>query len=1464
MKRLLGAWGHLALLAVCLLPLRVGAVPVTWDGSGTPDATNKDVSIQANAPLGAADTRVTVTANGMPVTISSTGNYTVTANDTAGHPVALDLIATGASDTITLDLTSNSFSFLGNNAELLITHIGAGKIIIKLGSGQTLTLSNNRTTHGVYFLTTMRDDRAGAAIVVQRATTADASDATLLIDNYSYFGFVGETGTQNLTALMQFDATSDLSPLNNSRLVLQLAKVPAPADTTLNFASFSVQGVSVPVAEGSTYNLSQVDFNTLAGQTVTMEMLNSVGTTAWSGLLVLNNNEAYPALRADPWVENTAPQPGVQPGFVVGANGVIQVDGYAYLDYVGSAMNLLTVEEGAAAYPATQAPYVPIMSTVAGKFMVNGVVPPVNTLIKQRNPSALIIDSSNPVTGQYATQFAAINLQGLLSKIYFSSCTDAHAPNTTVNDFTVDPANQFTGMAGYGSIVFDVEGRCDITGATGPASNAIEILSLAANNTGGSVDIWGTETNFKLRTFAKTSGILDQYGKACFLINGRLNLNNLNLQHTDEIHVINERNIPNQSEPCYIGGETSYLAQPTVEGPTTYRPTIALYNSFFSLNTSAALTGVDILMANQSGATTTPPGVSNVSSIYFYYNGWQVDTIGRSLILGTNVGATAEDLGTIISNAAHFNVWQEFSTAQQLIQISCETAPNNGKVTEGLGTTHPPAFLGQLATHNIFLGHGTNISLGVDATQGTSPISPYTTFALNSTGELLVNAEYINFDSQGGDPLNNPSTSIESGQGGIFIDNYGSFTVLGLLRAFFNAMVGVGPWGANASVTLPENQVYFSNGVNIANSVLDLTQVAPTATPVQSVIVASGSSYSNYALDWEFITKNYNTNTTVTPNVPYWTPYLVPAVIPPGFLPPATAQNIGKYTSGATTYYALPVVNGVVDQFQIFNSRQGDPAHLIIDGGTIRDLQFSLGSQPGEVPTGVIILQNDANVGIGKFNTVALNRLDMGIDGITLIPNGSATVYIDDDIIVNNICQIVPGPDFGASGNQKLTISSVIPREFRIKSGATLDLSLFNNANYEVVIAGKVTVVFEPGSRLVIGNDSPTAGGGILTFTEDSVMAFEPYVAQNLAVGSSLTDTNSFRVRIYGQGTIQMLENSSVQIPREAYVGIESGLTVIAGFTRTASTVNTTAINWTFQDAAAMHIGTEDTYGGSLQVGNVSGTTGEIVHPVSVTFQLNGPNVVFEVNSQGFLGLGTGICNKTLSAPNNWRVANTYDVLAVTLKIDQGTFNHNQIYSGDSDDASLLAIGAIASDGTGATTGLTVSSSSNFAQTQVLGGGNIAVITGMAPYGANNYINPPVLTTDGVINANFADGIMASKQVLLDPSKTAPTWPATPANTYFYLKANSYQGGATIFGNTEVEQKTKIAEVCRLSLDAVTAGYVTTSGTGTSAVSTIYRPVIQGVINIDGSYTDPGRALAVGSMGVLLFNGVPAFFATRV
>ena len=183
---------------------------------------------------------------------------------------------------------------------------------------------------------------------------------------------------------------------------------------------------------------------------------------------------------------------------------------------------------------------------------------------------------------------------------------------------------------------------------------------------------------------------------------------------------------------------------------------------------------------------------------------------------------------------------------------------------------------------------------------------------------------------------------------------------------------------------------------------------------------------------------------------------------------------------------ALPTVQGIANQFQIKRSRYGDQVHLLIDGGRIKELVFLDGDRSSEAPVGFIVMQNNGRLGLGPADrdTDSVNAsVVLGVNGVTLVANGDGIVDLNGNILVNNVCPILAGPDFGQSGEQHLVIQSVIPTEFRVTAGGILDLCSFTGPNQVLEFAGEARLVLEEGAILAMG-------GGTLLMNDKTSIVF--------------------------------------------------------------------------------------------------------------------------------------------------------------------------------------------------------------------------------------------------------------------------------------------------------------------------------------------------------------------------------------
>jgi hypothetical protein len=170
---------------------------------------------------------------------------------------------------------------------------------------------------------------------------------------------------------------------------------------------------------------------------------------------IQNQNTIWPELLIDPFFNQDALLDpffigtfnGLRYGFVLGADGILTVESGAYLWYEGQANNVCPPID---CIPGINCPG---DLTDLDELVNCPCDNQTQSLIKERNPSAFIVDGSlNP-----ALMPARINL-GIQSGIFFLSTVDDDG-NVTI----IVPPHERT--PGAGEIVFDVEGPLDVVGS---------------------------------------------------------------------------------------------------------------------------------------------------------------------------------------------------------------------------------------------------------------------------------------------------------------------------------------------------------------------------------------------------------------------------------------------------------------------------------------------------------------------------------------------------------------------------------------------------------------------------------------------------------------------------------------------------------------------------------------------------------------------------------------------------------------------------------------------------------------------------------------------------------------------------------------------------------------------------------------------------------------------------------------
>lgn len=1343
------------LYAVALLLFCTCVQATNWfggdqSGNVTLDAINS-LNIMGNNFL---VTPITIQAfNPGQVFVNITGDASLTSSQ------QLYFYAATVTTTITVSV-ANDLLFSGTNGvNFLVTMSGPGTLQFEIAGGETLSFTESTTTGGgTIFLNNMAGGSNPQVIFQRFPSGTDPlpdENANIVVGPRSLISFLGNAGFD--TGSISFDAS--INPVNSGRLVLNVQN----GGGVINEAA-SLTGYPVV--------LPNIQFNQGSGFGSPVMNLNSVNYAGgFNGLLIINNNTTWNGLVNNPFCESMPTSTLVpRSGFILGAGSVLNVAPESYIDYVVTVTNI------------TVYPNIPsnVLDEPCQRFLTR--------VIKDRNPAALIIDG-NPDNSDPAT----INMMGN-SAIYFRSAVDCLG-NSQLETFTINPA---ANLKDAGTIVLEVEGPLIVQGDSDAASTvgtALQILSWQVAPQGGSVLIYQNDTLFPLRTFAKDAqGNYLQYGSACFFINNKMQLNDMHLQHTDEIHPFYQDNGAGWSSPTYQGGDrlniccSSNLSCPCYAARVV--PAIQFYNSYFDLHTNAAVVGLSLQVVNDEPFAST----NNTSVFTSFGNGRCIDNgTGRNLILGTEVSSWASDFQTIVSRNAQLDVMQTFSGSgdspvnPDVLELLLSVSVNNYKITPGITGN----ISGQLGVNTIYLSCASNISVGTQLPQGT-------TFGGTTLPSLIINGEFYSFATQGGD-LKSPQSSGTTGQGGMFVDYNGVVTNVGIgdigYRANFGMMVTK---SANGQVNLGYNQVFFDPRVGITEWQLNLND------PSQLVIVASGQEVADYTLDWQNLMKDYCGTYGEALFVPY-----EPTTAPffPASLYPVTAANLN----------GLPTVQGTVDQLQVINSRLGDQVHLLIDGGLVREFVLlngkgsSTGNSSATAPVGVLALDNNALVGLGTASR-NVDSVDasvvLGINGVILMPNGDATVRLNVNTLINNYCHIVTGTAFGSTpvtGN-RLLIDSVVPTELRIKSDGVLDLTQFTSTMQTLVISGAVNMVLEPGAQVVLG-------GGNLIFEGDSRLYCEPDYAVNTPAGTDVTSTNDMRVIFSGSGRVTFKENATFFIPRGALVGVENNSNGL---------VPTTNQSWAFTDNAQFLIGSDSEYGGGFQIGDV--TSSFVANPINFALVLTGVGALLDVNSQGFLGLGVGIVNKPQSAPNTWLVGQLYNVNSISLTVPEGTLKNQQIYTGDNNLAGLFAISTAAPT--------TYTFSFDQVNADILGGGNMVLVSG-----GPTAVQPLVQGVAGQTNANIFADIMSSKNLLQDYPKTLLT-PITALNGtdfFNYLSVSQY-----------TTQAGKKATIFRNKLGELTIGFVLKE----SGIDVIRRDVAGPIRGLNGTYVNPTNSLTIGAVGI--------------
>ncbi|NDD53844.1 hypothetical protein EBZ39_08185, partial [bacterium] len=591
-----------------------------------------------------------------------------------------------------------------------------------------------------------------------------------------------------------------------------------------------------------------------------------------------------------------------------------------------------------------------------------------------------------------------------------------------------------------------------------------------------------------------------------------------------------------------------------------------------------------------------------------------------------------------------------------------------------------------------------------------------------------------------------------------------------------------------------------------------------------------------------------------------------------------------------------------IKQLRVAGATMSDPFMLDVTGDGVRPLVARVREFTSEKTTrdqladrfvgegahAVLFVEYGGNIGLGSQNwneqsDSAWNLL--GKDNISIAPLGDGVVTVNSNLIVVDRLALLPTAEFGNAGVQRLTFTSVQPREIRIPAGGELDLSGFGKATnrQEIAFGGNITLVFEAGSTLRLP-DNPTGAGMVVYLTDQAKMIFEGnsntsnYVPfSDLTSSSNTAPAADYRTRIVGQGQIWLNKNATIGVYGNSFVGVESDSDNLV-----------TDVTISLQRQSRFEIGSDTLAGGAFQVGNP--TDRGDGHSVSFNLTVNGPNATFHIDREGFFGLGAGVVNKsgkpngTASSGNNpvvdgdgaavldpdgfptfnpmsivaspssdgdysanyaalssgvWVLQALRNVAAVTVQLQNGIFEHKNIADGSTSQSSLIAVGPSA----GFTWKQAPSTVFN-----VRGGGNLVLIpaTSGAFYAAN------IWDFAGAVATGENYGILASGQSLLDRAVADDIADATAfgdgGSTFSFTSASDFFN----FINTRAYDLQGTSRARRVNLSqtlfATQIDYITQSGSKYSVGGEIVRAAAPAASTAGGTLAE---AAAVGSLQAL-------------
>lgn len=1118
------------------------ALPTTWDSSTSffdtltttqSVASNSVVTVSGEVEIRAGSDCVLTMGDkrGLGITIQAN------AADSLTHLIFN--VTQGA--TLEIQVLENLSFKAADATPFYVSFRGKGTTLFRLPCGRTLSFDPSDTDNaGTHVRTLMEQESAFEQSVPQLLFSLwsyDVDSTNTDLHAHTWVRFKKHSSLTFLSYNYEGDYRKahgygsiafDPSHKGTGRLILDLAgDGTQAADALGNDAAFTIAGARVissnTIAGGAPLNADmvsteRVSYTHRAGLQATLGVLNTLmyeahkyTAGAWQalvedptsrrGLVILNHNTSLPRfannfeqasssytidgttityndLMASEWFKSKS----LQPGFIVGNNGVLSVAENCFIDYYALGTNTDIIDG---------------IHVAAGKRGTTHT----NAQVKKHNPSALFIDGladTNPETYGYvhdATDRAQIILYGnagVLVRAGVMPNTEEELFISDAHDETITyiaPCKAQTGKYSVkeqaivfsdevdtdpvGAIALDFEGACDIVGKAGVtgALPFITMPSILTNHAGEEMRTTSEGTvvvsprPLLLDTFYRCTR------KSACLLNATVALHNSKWIHKDPLHHAGYLPTPGvQAQPALIGGELSALRNNALlsTDPSllvdTSGPAFFLFNSTIELHDSLVAAGIRFIIHEIDADEWNKS--DNRSFLVFYKRGNELDRrvieghygqgYGVVFQLGSQANTMAD--GITLDPVVVDGVYPVSCLRDSFIDIYRSKDPRdtlmpldeeNVICLECKTATYDTVSSDIAPLQSLYLSNRSHINLGWKLPFAEATYYPWS-FTPALYEQLKESTSYIAYF----DPTAYGRGTLEIAGKNIYIGAGGRYNRYGVLEPAGNAsppqqvsheggVLFVGHGGHLKVRDDKTDSVDFhldtiiARQVEVKNLSGALVEGGVLTIPSDQIIMHSHGAIHPHGVDYSdtpYVQPLQNTHIgVVTIDAQTFS-------LPSDFVPVKSEDSIHRspFTRGTpsrTTPVKMPE-SGVIkfstgnsiDQFVLLGATRAIPAHLWLSGdahGFARIREFvTVNSQPpvlGEGTHAALFLDGGARCGLGSraWNEHSVRAWNqLGEDKVTIYAHGNGVVDLNSNIIITDKLPLIATSAFGTDTTQ--------------------------------------------------------------------------------------------------------------------------------------------------------------------------------------------------------------------------------------------------------------------------------------------------------------------------------------------------------------------------------------------------------------------------------------------------------------